>query len=240
MTRSLNLKNNGLLNIKNMKSFKYIDLITAAFASVLILSNIASTKIASISGISFDGGTILFPLAYIFGDILTEVYGFARARRVIWIGFLMNILMVATFYVVGMLPADPVWGLQESYTNILGVVPRIVLASLAAYLCGEFLNSFVLAKLKIRTGGKHFWQRAIGSTVVGQLFDTTIFLVIAFANILPWDLIWTIWYVNVAFKIIVEIVLLPITYRVVAYLKNKEGVDAYDTTTNFSPFKTEV
>ncbi len=219
-----------------MKSFKYLDFLTAAFASVLILSNITSTKIAAIGNISFDGGAILFPLTYIFGDILTEVYGYARARRVIWIGFGMNLLMVAVFWLVGVLPADPMWGMQDSYMNILGVVPRIVLGSLVAYLFGEFVNSYILAKLKVKTGGKKLWLRAIGSTLVGQFLDTTIFLVIAFAGILPWSLIWTIWIVNYIFKIAVEVALLPVTYRVVAWLKRKESEDYFDKDTDFSPF----
>ena len=220
-----------------MKSYKYIDFITAAFASVLLLSNIASSKIAAIGGISFDGGTILFPLAYIFGDILTEVYGYARARRVIWIGFAMNILMVATFWIVGKLPADPTWGLQDSYMSILGVVPRIVLGSLVAYLVGEFINSFVLSKMKVRSHGKNFWARALGSTIVGQFFDTTIFLVIAFAGVLPWELIKTIWLVNYVFKIAVELVLLPLTYKITRLLKQKEETDALDTQVNYNPFR---
>ena len=220
-----------------MKSFKHLDIITAVFVTVLILSNITSAKIASLGWLSFDGGTILFPLAYIFGDILTEVYGYAKARRVIWIGFAMNVLMVVTFWVVGSLPQDPMWGLQASWDNVLGVVWRIVLASLVAYLVGEFVNSYLLAKIKIKTKGKMLWLRAIGSTVVGQFLDTTIFLIIAFAGILPWSLIGIIWLTNYVFKILVEILLLPITYRVVAWLKRKEEVDVYDTDTDFSPIK---
>ena len=218
-----------------MKSYKHLDIITTAFAVVLILSNIASSKIASVGWLSFDGGTILFPLAYIFGDILTEVYGYSRARRVIWIGFVMNLLMVLTFWIVGILPSASDWGLQSSYNAILGVVPRIVLGSLCAYVIGEFLNSFVLAKMKIRSGGKKLWQRAIGSTIVGQFFDTTVFLFIAFAGVLQWDLLWVIWYTNYIFKIAVEIILLPATYRVVAWLKIKEAEDFFDTSTNFNP-----
>lgn len=215
----------------------YLDIITAAFAVVLVLSNIASTKIAAIGSWSFDGGLILFPLAYIFGDILTEVYGYARARRVIWIGFAMNLLMVLTFWLVGLLPADPMWGLQESYMNILGVVPRIVVASLIAYLVGEFMNSFVLAKMKVRSKGKQFWQRAIGSTIVGQGLDTTLFVLIAFWGILPGSLIWTIWLTNYVAKVVVEIILLPITSKVVTTLKIREAMDHYDKKTDFSPLK---
>src|SRR3989339_908505 len=156
--------------------YKYLDLITATFAVVLILSNITSAaKISNVWGFVFDGGMILFPLAYIFGDILTEVYGYARARRVIWIGFAMNLLMVVTFWVVQKLPPAMDWGNQAAFESILGVVPRIVLGSLCAYLVGEFLNSYVLAKIKVKTQGKYLWLRALGSTVVGQFADTTVF-----------------------------------------------------------------
>ncbi|MFA6427902.1 MAG: queuosine precursor transporter [Candidatus Magasanikbacteria bacterium] len=219
---------------------RYLDLITTVFAVVLILSNITSTKIVSLTNwLNFDGGTILFPLAYIFGDILTEVYGYARARRVIWIGFLMNVVMVTVFWIVGKLPASAEWGMQSSYDAILGIVPRIVLGSLAAYLIGEFTNSFILAKLKIKTQGKLLWLRALGSTIIGQFLDTTIFLSIAFVGVLPWNLLWTIWLTNYIFKILVEVLLLPITYRVVAILKKKEEMDACDTDTNFNPIKME-
>lgn len=220
-----------------MRPFKYLDIITAAFAVALILSNITSTKILSLGWFSFDGGTILFPLAYIFGDILTEVYGYARARRVIWIGFAMNLLMVLVFWLVGKLPPAMDWGNQAAYEAILGVVPRIVLGSLCAYLLGEFLNSFTLAKLKIKTKGRFLWLRTIGSTFVGQFFDTTIFLLIAFAGVLPWNLLWIIWISNYIFKILVEIILLPFTYRLISWLKRKEETDYYDTDTNFNPLK---
>lgn len=202
--------------------FKYLDLLTAGFVTVLILSNITSSKIVALGNISFDGGTLLFPLAYLFGDILTEIYGLSRARRVIWIGFGANILMVATFWIVGSLPADPVWGLQESYNSILGFVPRIVLGSLFAYLVGEFLNAYIFSWIKIKTGETKLWLRAIGSTIIGQFFDTTIFLLIAFAGILPWDLILIIWITNYIFKVGIEVILLPITYKILRFLKTKE------------------
>lgn len=220
-----------------MRQYKYTDIITAVFATVLILSNIASSKILSLGWFSFDGGTILFPLAYIFGDILTEVYGYARARRVIWIGFAMNLLMVLVFWGVGKLPPALDWGNQTAFDTILGVVPRIVLASLVAYLFGEFINSYVLAKLKIKTQGKYFWLRALGSTIVGEFFDTSIFIIIAFAGILPTSLLWTLWISNYVFKIGTELILLPITYRVVNWLKKKETEDYYDRDTNFNPIK---
>jgi uncharacterized integral membrane protein (TIGR00697 family) len=148
--------------------------------------------------------------------------------------------MVLVFWIVGKLPADPTWGLQESYNNILGVVWRIVLGSLCAYLVGEFMNSYVLAKLKVKTSGRFFWLRAIGSTIVGEFFDTTIFLTIAFAGILPWNLIGVIWLTNYVFKVMVEVVLLPVTYRVVGWLKKKEEEDYYDRDTNFNPLKVKA
>lgn len=220
-----------------MKQYRFLDIITAAFSVILILSNITSTKILSLGWFSFDGGTILFPLAYIFGDVLTEVYGYARARRVIWIGFAMNLLMVATFWIVQKLPPAMDWSNQTAFESILGVVPRIVLGSLCAYLVGEFLNSYVLAKIKIKTQGKYLWLRALGSTVIGQFADTTVFLLIAFAGVLPWNLIWIIWISNYIFKILVEIILLPVTYKVIGWLKKREEVDYYDTSTNFNPIK---
>lgn len=218
-----------------MKPYKYLPFLTALFSVVLILSNITSTKILSLGWFSFDGGTILFPLSYIFGDVLTEVYGYGRSRRVIWTGFLMNVLMVLVFWIVGILPPAFDWSNQAAYDAILGLVPRIVLASLCAYLVGEFLNSYILAKLKIKTAGKYFWLRALGSTMIGEFFDTSIFLLIAFAGVLPWNLIWIIWVSNYIFKVSIEIVLLPITYRVVAFLKKKEEEDYYDRKTNFNP-----
>ena len=220
-----------------MKPYKYLAFITAFFSVVLILSNITSTKILSLGWFSFDGGTLLFPLSYIFGDVLTEVYGYARSRRVIWTGFFMNVLMVLVFWIVGMLPPAFDLGNQAAYDAILGVVPRIVLGSLCAYLVGEFLNSYVLAKLKVKTAGKYFGVRAIGSTLIGEFFDTSIFLIIAFAGVLPWSLIWIIWVSNYIFKVGIEIIFLPLTYRVVAFLKRKENEDYYDRETNFNPLK---
>ncbi|HLD31325.1 MAG TPA: queuosine precursor transporter [Patescibacteria group bacterium] len=223
-----------------MKSFRYLDFITATFAAVLILSNITSTKLLSLGWFSFDGGTILFPLSYIFGDILTEVYGYARARRVIWIGFALNLLMVIIFYVVQKLPPALDWTGQAAFEQILGVVPRIVLGSLVAYLVGEFANSYLLAKIKLKTKGRFFWLRTIGSTIVGQFLDTTIFLLVAFAGLFPWPLIMIIWISNYIFKILIEILLLPLTYKIAGWLKKQENSDHFDTSTNFNPFQTKT
>ncbi|MBU0690241.1 queuosine precursor transporter, partial [bacterium] len=167
------------------RGLRYYDVIVGLFVAVLLISNIAATKLVGFGIFPFDGGTLLFPLSYIFGDILTEVYGFARARRVIWLGFLANALAAVTFLVVSKLPAAEIWEHQAAFEAILGFVPRIVLASFIAYLCGEFSNSVILAKMKIATKGRWLWTRTIGSTLVGEGVDTVIFVVVAFAGIVP-------------------------------------------------------
>jgi uncharacterized integral membrane protein (TIGR00697 family) len=180
------------------------------------------------------------PLAYIFSDVLTEVYGYKYARRAIWMGFVVMLLAVFAFTVVRYLPGAPEWHNQSSYVDILGFFPRIVLASLVAYLCGEFINSFVLAKLKIRTRGRQLWLRLIGSTLVGEFFDTLLFGLIAFGGILTGGDMLNYLLVGWLFKTGVEVVFLPVTYRVVALLKKREGVDYYDRKTNFTPLKLEL
>ena len=218
------------------KSYRYLDLITAAFVTVLLVSNVASSKILVLGPFTFDGGTILFPLSYIFGDILTEVYGYARSRRVIWTGFNMIILASLVFMIVGALPPAPDWGGQEAYQTILGLTPRIVAASVIAYFSGEFLNSFVLAKLKIATAGKWLWLRTIGSTLIGEGADTLIFVAVAFWGILPSSLLTTIIASNYVFKVGIEILFTPATYWITRLLKRHEQEDYYDRGTNFNPF----
>ncbi len=220
-----------------MRHYKHLDAITALFVSVLLISNVASSKILDLGPFTFDGGTILFPLSYIFGDILTEVYGYSRSRRVIWMGFAASLLMSAVFMFVGALPPAADWPHQEAYDAILGLTPRIVLASLTAYFCGEFVNSFVLAKMKIATGGRFLWTRTIGSTLVGQLVDTVIFVAVAFAGIMPLGLLGTVIVSNFIFKTLVEIVFTPATYAVVNFLKRSEDEDYYDRHTDFNPFR---
>lgn len=207
------------------------------FVSVLLISNVASTKIVDFGMFDFDGGTLLFPLIYIFGDILTEVYGYGRARRIIWMGFAMNILMVLVFTAVGHLPASANWTNQDAYAAILGLTPRIVLASMVAYTVGEFSNSYILAKLKIKTKGKHLWLRTISSTIVGEGFDTVIFCLIAFYGVFPNELLIAVIISNYIFKVGVEVLFTPVTYALVGFLKKREGVDMYDRDTNFNPFK---
>lgn len=218
------------------KSYKYLGTISVFFVSILLISNVASSKIVDFGLFTFDGGTLLFPLAYIFGDILTEVYGYKRSRRVIWLGFSMALLMAAIFMIVGALPAASDWGGQDAYDTILGWTPRIVLASLIAYFAGSFSNSFILAKMKIATQGRWLWSRTIGSTVVGELVDSALFILIAFAGLLPTSLLLTLIISNYIFKTLVEVVLTPVTYAVVKFLKRREGEDYYDKDTNFNPF----
>ncbi|MEI7688692.1 MAG: queuosine precursor transporter [Candidatus Nomurabacteria bacterium] len=218
------------------KNYKYLSIISVFFVSVLLISNIASTKIVDLKWFTFDGGTLLFPLSYIFGDILTEVYGYKQSRRVIWLGFFMALLMSLIFIIVGKLPSAPGWNNQNAYDLILGLTPRIVLASLAAYSAGEFSNSYILAKMKIWTKGKMLWTRTIGSTLVGELVDSILFILIAFWGVLPSSLIVTLIISNYLFKTGIEILFTPVTYKVVDFLKSREDEDYYDIDTNFNPF----
>lgn len=221
---------------KSMRSFKYYEIILGMFVAVLLISNVASAKILDLGPFTFDGGTILFPISYIFGDILTEVYGYRNSRRVIWTGFFAALLMSVTFIIVGKLPPAADWGNQEAYDKILGLTPRIVIASLAAYFAGEFSNSFTLAKMKILTRGKWLWSRTIGSTIIGEGVDTLLFVMIAFSGILPSSLLWTVIISNYVFKVGFEAAFTPLTYIVVQFLKKKEGIDTYDYQTKFNPF----
>lgn len=231
------------------RPFRYLALITALFVTVLVVSNIASSaKIIdwgfNLFGVrmAFDAGTLLFPVSYIFGDILTEVYGYRRSRRVIWTGFLCLALSAFVFWVVRLLPGEATWQSyagQDAFNAILGGMSSggIVLASLLAFWTGEFSNSFTLAKMKLLTQGRWLWTRTIGSTLVGQLFDTLIFILIAslFA-VFPWSLFLTLLLTNYIFKCLVEALMTPLTYWVVNTLKRQENVDFFDHHTNFTPF----
>ncbi len=229
--------NENLQNAPGRQGYRYISLITGLFVAVLLISNIASTKIVQIWKFTFDGGTILFPLSYIFGDILTEVYGYKTGRKVIWTGFMSAVLMSATLGIIGLIKPAAGWELQDAYMKILGQTPRIVAASLIAYFAGEFSNSFILAKMKILTGGKYLWTRTISSTIVGQALDTALFVIVAFAGLYNFNLVFLIIISNYIFKVGFEIVLTPATYQVVKFLKSREKTDHYDTNTNFSPFR---
>ncbi len=216
--------------------YKYYDIILGLFVAVLLISNVASSKVLALGPFTFDGGTLLFPISYIFGDILTEVYGYKRSRRVIWTGFFCALMMSAVFMIVGKLTPAADWGNQEAYDKILGLTPRIVLASLIAYFSGEFSNSYTLAKMKIMTKGKWLWSRTIGSTIVGEGVDTLLFVMIAFYGVFSNDLLIAIMISNYVFKVAFETILTPATYGVVKFLKKNEGIDTYDHKTNFNPF----
>jgi uncharacterized integral membrane protein (TIGR00697 family) len=215
-------------------SFWYVA-IASVFVTCLITANIIAVKLISLFGFLVPAGIIVFPLSYLFGDVLTEVYGYAAARRVIWLGFACNLLAVIAFYLAGLAPAASIWHEQAAYDTILGFTPRLLLASFTAYVVGEFANSFLLAKLKIATKGRWLWTRTIGSTLVGEGLDTLIFISIAFWGIIPPQLILTTILTQWMFKVLYEVVATPFTYWVVGFLKQREHLDTYDYRTNFSP-----
>lgn len=221
--------------LKGRVGFRHLDTITGFFVAVLIISNVASSKIINFGFFTFDGGTLLFPLSYIFGDILTEVYGYKRSRKAIWLGFVSIFIMAAVFMIVGALPAPSDWENQDAYDKILGLTPRIVIASLLAFLAGGFSNSFVLAKLKIITKGKYLWSRTIGSTIVGELVDSALFILIAFWGIFPSGFLVSLIISNYFFKTGVEILFTPLTYKIVNFLKKEEHENYFDKKTNFNP-----
>lgn len=212
-------------------------LFAAGFIVCLLTANIASVKIFDFFGVFMDAGTIVFPLSYIFGDVLTEVYGFRRSRTIIWLGFAGNLFLVLTLMVAEILPPAPFWDGQAAYTRILGFAPRIFIASLCAYLVGEFLNSYVLSKLKVSCKGRFLWLRVVLSTIVGQLFDSIIFGVIAFGGTIPLVDLQIYILVQWGFKSGYEMIISPVTIRVISWLKRKEKVDTFDIGVRYNPFK---
>jgi uncharacterized integral membrane protein (TIGR00697 family) len=219
--------------------FKYFDWFVNAYVAVLLISNVVAPKLVAIGDSRLGAAQVLFPITYIFGDIFTEVYGYAAARRAIWAGFGASILMAAITAVVVALPPAPDWHNQSAYETVLGAVPRLVFASLVAYWCGEFINSLVMAKMKVATQGRHLWMRTIGSTAVGQLVDSVIIMVIGFGGTLPWSTIGNLIVSGYFFKVAYEALMTPVTYAVVNFLKRREGVDVFDTGTDFNPFHGE-
>ena len=227
------------------RQFRYYDFVMAAFVAILLLSNIigaAKPAALAINGQQwiFGAGILFFPLGYVIGDVLTEVYGYSRARRVIWVGFAALLFMAFMSWVVVALPPAPGWPGQAAYESVFGQVWRIVFASITAFWAGEFINSYVMARMKIWTGGKHLWSRTIGSTVVGQGIDSLIFYPLAFLGTWSNEQVISVMITNWLLKVGWEVVLTPVTYGVVGWLKRKEGVDIFDEGTNFSPFKTKV
>ena len=215
-------------------SFRFITLV-ALFITCLIAANITAVKLVSLFGLLLPAAIVIFPVSYIVGDVLTEVYGFRQTRRVIWLGFLCNLIVVAAIWIGLVLPAASFWDGQEAYQRILGATPRILGASFLAYLVGEFANAFVLAKMKIATEGRFLWARTIGSTLVGQGLDSLVFITLAFAGVIPLGALATAIVTQWLVKSAYEAAATPVTYAVVGYLKRSEGVDAYDRDTRFSP-----
>jgi queuosine precursor transporter len=227
------------------RRFRYFDFVMAAFVTILLLSNVlgagkvATIDIPGVGAWPFGAGILFFPVSYVIGDVLTEVYGFARARRCIWTGFVALLFMAFMSWVVVALPPDASWTNQPAYEAVFGQVPRIVFASIIAFWAGEFANSFVLAKMKVWTEGRHLWSRTIGSTVVGQGVDSLIFYPLAFWGAAGWtnELVLQVLVTQWVLKVAWEVILTPATYAVVGFLKRREGFDVYDERTNFTPFR---
>ncbi len=226
---------------RSLGSYRYYDLLLAVFIVSLLISNLVAQKVCRIGPFNVGGGNLLFPITYVFGDVFTEVYGYAASRKAIWLGFFANGLLALMCAVIIWLPPSPDWlrdnpGVQKAFETIFGQVPRIVVASLVAYWCGEFANSFALAKMKVLTKGKMLWARTIGSTVVGQFVDTLVFDLIAFGGSIPLLGLANLFAFSYSFKVLWEVLATPFTYAVVNFLKKSEGVDTYDYKTDFNPF----
>lgn len=235
-------------DISNPIHFKYLDLVTVAFTVILILSNFGSSSKIIDWGISigkiplaFDAGTVFFPFAYIFGDVLTEVYGYSRSRRVIWIGFGALLFTFLMFWLIRVLPGEALWQQtvgQEAFEAVLGGISfgGIVLASVSGYLIGSFANSVIMAIMKKLTHGKHLWMRTIGSTIIGEFLDSAIFIAIAsLTGVFPWELFWSLTLTNYIFKVAIEVFFTPVTYWFTRKLKQEEGVDVYSNLKDLNP-----
>ena len=230
------------------RPMRYFDFMMAAFVTILLLSNvIGAGKVAKIDlpiigDWPFGAGILFFPVGYILGDVLTEVYGYARARRCVWAGFGAVLFMALMSWVVVSLPPAHDWTGQAAYEQVFGQVPRIVFASVAAFWAGELVNSYVMAKMKLWTRGRHLWTRTIGSTIFGEGVDSLIFYPLAFLGASGWTtaLVFKVLATNWLLKVTWEVVLTPVTYAVVGFLKRREGVDVFDETTNFTPFRTAI
>jgi uncharacterized integral membrane protein (TIGR00697 family) len=221
----------------SQKNYKYYDFIMAAFCTVLLCSNlIGAAKVSQVYGKTFGSGVLFFPISYVFGDILTEVYGYARARRVVWAGFASILFAAFMSWVIVKMPPAPHWPNQAAYETVFGATPRIVIASLIAFFCGEFANSYTLAKMKVLTQGRWLWMRTIGSTIVGEAVDSCVFYPLAFLGIWDSSIVLKVLIGNYTLKVLWEVVMTPFTYKIVNFLKRKESEDYYDRKTNFTPF----
>lgn len=233
MSRNLQASNTHL------KYSHWFIIVVALFVTCLITANIIAVKLISVFGLVLPAAIIIFPISYILGDVLTEVYGYRQARRVIWLGFSCNLILVVAVWLGQLLPGASFWDGQAAYERILGYTPRILAASFVAYLVGEFSNSFVLAKMKIATNGRWLWTRTIGSTLVGQGLDSLVFITLAFGGTIPLSALASAITTQWLAKSIYEAAVTPVTYKVVDFLKRQEGLDVYDYDTQFSPFALE-
>jgi uncharacterized integral membrane protein (TIGR00697 family) len=220
-----------------MHRYRYLDALTTAFVVTLLVSNLLAQKIIRVGPIVTSGAMILFPITYIFGDIFTEIYGYAASRRAIWSGFFATGLLYAIAAIVIALPADPEFKNQAAFVAVFSILPRILIASLIAFWAGEFANSYTMARLKILTRGRWLWTRTVGSTIVGQAVDTTLVILITFAGVYSPRTLLKIILTGYALKVAYEVLATPITYAVILFLKRAEGIDTFDTHTNFNPFR---
>lgn len=218
------------------RSYKYLDVLTTAFVVILLVSNLVAQKICKIGPFAVSGAVLLFPITYIFGDVFTEIYGFAASRRAIWLGFFGTALLYLMGYITIALPAAPGWHNQQAFTTVFGFIPRILAASLTAFWAGEFANSYTMARLKLVTNGRKLWTRTIGSTIVGQAVDTALVITLTFAGVVPAMTILNMIATGYALKVGYEVLATPLTYLVINWLKAAEQADAFDRNQSFNPF----
>ena len=218
------------------RSYKYLDILTTAFVVILLVSNLVAQKICKIGPFAVSGAVLLFPITYIFGDVFTEIYGFASSRRAIWLGFFGTALLYLMGYITIALPAAPGWHNQQAFATVFGFIPRILAASLVAFWAGEFANSYTMARLKLLTNGRKLWTRTIGSTIVGQAVDTTLVIILTFIGVVPLRTLGNMIVTAYVLKVAYEVLATPITYLVINWLKKAENADAFDHHENFNPF----
>src|SRR5215469_1535780 len=236
----------GILNIQfcisflrmslTMQRYKYLDTLTTAFVVILLVSNLVAQKVCQIGPFAVSAAVLLFPITYIFGDLFTEVYGFAASRRAIWLGFFGTLLLYVMATITIALPPAPGWHNQQAFASVFGFIPRILAASLIAYWVGEFANSYTMARLKLLTNGRKLWTRTIGSTIVGQAVDTVIVMVLTFVGVVPLATIGNMIVTSYSLKVAYEILATPLTYLVINWLKKEEQADAFDRHESFNPF----
>lgn len=221
----------------SLRNYKYLDALTTAFVVILLVSNLVAQKVCVVGPFDISGAIILFPITYIFGDVFTEVYGFAASRRAIWLGFFGTALLYGVASIVIALPAAPEWPNQKAFATVFGIIPRILVASLISFWAGEFANSYTMARLKLFTNGRKLWTRTIGSTVVGQAVDTTLVIILTFAGTYSVPTLIKIIYTGYLLKVAYEVIATPVTYLVINWLKRAEGVDVFDRDGDFNPFR---